>query len=199
MNFKLKNCNVYISYPLLALLTAGAFFNDANVLFYSLIAALCHEAGHLFTMRIFDCMPKSIRFTVFNASISDSTLCLKSRFKQLLISASGCAVNFLLFFSLLCFKKFLNTEVLDSLISANLFLGVFNILPVFNLDGGEIFLIVLSGFLTPKTAESLLKSISFVILTVLFTISIIMLINHMYNYSYLITSCYLICLVLLKG
>lgn len=199
MNFKLKNCSVYVSYPFAAFVTLAIIADGSGIVFISLAAAVFHELGHLLCMRLCDCFPSNIKITLFDFSINDNMSNSRSSRKDLFIYASGCAVNFFAgtFFSLI--SRVYPLAYFPSTASAvNFLIGIFNILPVCGLDGGNILHTVLNNFLPEKSCIIILKSISFVILILLFTVGIITVFNNSYNFSYIITACYLLCTVLFK-
>lgn len=84
------------------------------------------------------------------------------------------------------------------LISENLILGFFNILPIESLDGGQILYIFLSNKMQNDKAIVFLEVISFIILLPLAVIGFYMLLKSKYNFSLLLISCYLISVIIIK-
>ena len=83
-------------------------------------------------------------------------------------------------------------------ISENLFLCVFNLLPIESLDGGQILYIFLSSKFDEHKSVVILKFVSFVILFPLAIIGFYILLKSKNNFSLLLISCYLIAVVLIK-
>lgn len=200
MSLKFKSCTVYISYPFAAFITLAVIADKSGTAFLSLAAAILHEAGHLLCMKLYSCLPSSIKITLFDFSISDSMLISRSSRKDLFIYASGCAVNFFAGFIFLLLSKLFCTEALFAVNASavNFIIGLFNLLPVCGLDGGNILFIILNKKLSENKCITIIKIVSFVILMVIFTFGIIALFNNKYNYSYIIAACYLFCVVFFK-
>lgn len=200
MNLKFKSCTVYISYPFAAFITLAVIADSSGTAFLSLAAASLHEAGHLLCMKLYSCFPGNIKITLFDFSISDSMLISRSSRKDLFIYASGCAANFFVgLVFLLSGKLFFNGSLFAVNASAvNFIIGLFNLLPVYGLDGGNILFIILNAKFSENNCIAILKIVSFVILIIIFTFGIITLLNNKYNYSYIITACYLFCIVFFK-
>lgn len=199
MSIKIHGCNIYISYPLVVFLTLSIFFDNSKVILFSLICAILHETGHLLCMGLYGCSPHCINIGLFDVAIRDDDFDIRYSGKHLLVLFAGSAFNFIAatFFAIIyaCSQN-ADTKLLCL---TNVYLGVFNLLPVYGLDGGNILFEMLSKSLTYDKALIVVKCVSFVILMVLFTNGILVLIDNKYNFTYLITSCYLFGLVFFKS
>lgn len=91
-------------------------------------ACICHELGHLAAMAVIGDKPEEIIF-------SGGGICIKQSGQPSFgVLAAGCGVNFLLF---AVFFLFLGRGNIFYTVfgGANLFVGIFNLLPVGELDG----------------------------------------------------------------
>lgn len=199
MSIKIHGCNIYISYPLVVFLTLSIFFDNSKVILFSLICAILHESGHLFCMGLYGYSPHCINIGLFDVAIKDDEFEIRYSGNHLVILFAGSAANFIAatFFAII-YACSQNADA-KLLCFTNIYLGVFNLLPVYGLDGGNILFEMISKWLTYDKTVTIVKCISFVILMALFTNGILILIDNKYNFTYLITSCYLFGLVFFKS
>lgn len=155
-----------------------------------MLFAFLHELGHLFAGVILGFKPKSLRINPLGLSIS---FLVKTEdynrrvfrgnilaVKKLLIAISGPMVNFIL---VLIFSNF-NVEFFDIdqelLIYSNVLIGLFNLIPIYPLDGGRILkniLYIFTGLADTYSYINLVSYISIVILTMFSSIMIFYLQN----------------------
>lgn len=146
LRFRLGSTEIRVSLLLFILppvfLLAG-WLKEYSIAFFSI---MLHEICHIATARIFMVLPSSVSISPagFSADIPDFKC---SRKALLLIYSAGPAANLLLFAAgLAAGLVFPGRGELTVLLSAtNLLLALFNLLPVFPLDGGRLLLILLSG------------------------------------------------------
>lgn len=111
------------------------------------LSALCHELGHLTALRLVGARVERIRLTAFGAEIRADTRCL-SYGREIVCTLAGPVVNLIL-------ALVLARVAGDYLMAgANLFLGVFNLLPLPSLDGGRALFLAVSWVTDPLLADS---------------------------------------------
>lgn len=116
-----------VSPAFVALLCAYFYFDPAKTFFPFLLAVTLHEAGHLLALRGMHAQVHKVSFQLTGAVIHTQPL----RYPQeLLAAAAGPTVN------LLCTLFFLHKNPAFALV--NLLLLLFNLLPLYPLDGGRI-------------------------------------------------------------
>ena len=76
--------------------------------------------------------------------------------------------------------------------AANLSVGLFNILPVMSLDGGQLLYLILSRFFSDTVSQRTVNIITFIIIFPLAFFGFILLFNSKYNFSLLIVCIYLV-------
>lgn len=169
--------------------------DSKGVIVYGFISALLHELGHLVCMRILGCRTKVIDFGFLNANIVSNQIEDK---KSVLILFGGCLVNFLIavLFGILFMQN--NIEIFKIIAWQNIGLGVFNLLPIASLDGGQIFYIFLKMKFSESVSLKIINVVSFVFLIPILIFGFYVLINSKYNFSLILLSLYLISYILFK-
>lgn len=166
---------VRIDLLLVLLLTFFAFENFSsdgvqgviNGLLFTLLVLLCilgHELGHAMAARVFGIDTLAMVLTFFGgyASLAREP---KTNFQDAVISVAGPAVNLAIGGALYLMFEIAHTNdalfrtiypyygLFDSLMYVNFFLGIFNLLPAFPLDGGHIARAGLSTFIARPLAR----------------------------------------------
>lgn len=154
---KEKKRRFYIS-PFAPLpLACFLLFDMDRAVWASLLAAVLHEGGHLLALRMLGGKVAAFRLYPFGGEIVAGGK-LFSYGESMVLSLSGILVN-LLSSLLLVLPR--TTPFLRSFALASLGLGMFNLLPLRQLDGGGALESFLSFFCMPQTAEKVLKVLSF--------------------------------------
>ena len=155
-----------------------------------MLFAFLHELGHFFAGIILGFKPKALKINPLGLSISfwvkskdyNRRICYGNilAVKKLLIAIAGPMVNFILviFFSVFNLNIFnINTEIV---IYSNILIGLFNLIPIYPLDGGRILknlLYILTGLKDTYSYINYISYISIIILTVFSSIMIVYLEN----------------------
>lgn len=155
-----------------------------------MLFAFLHELGHLFAGVFLGFKPQSLSINPLGLAISfrvnadDFNTKVKKGHvlatKKLIIALCGPLVNLLLavFFSIFNIQMF-NIES-DFIVYSNLLICLFNLIPIYPLDGGRIMkniLHIFTGLESSYSYINLISNISIIILTVLSSISIVYLQN----------------------
>ncbi len=155
-----------------------------------MLFAFLHELGHLFAGILLGFKPQSLKLNALGLSVNfkvntkDYNSKLKNgnilAVKKLVIAISGPLVNFLLVFLFSLFNGKVFGIEKNILIYSNLLIGLFNLIPIYPLDGGRIvknILHISSGLEDTYSYMSLISFVSIVFLTVFSSIMIIYLKN----------------------
>ena len=178
------------------------FTNQIEIYTLIMIFAIIHELSHLVAglvlkMKIkrITLMPVglSIEFKIpyedLNIKILKSN---KLELKKILIAIAGPLINIIIIFM----SSFLNIklELKQLIIYSNLLITVFNLLPIYPLDGGRIFKSAICLIKGKRKAENIINKISnimFFLIMIIFSI----LIYYLKNISVLIIMFYLLYIV----
>ncbi|MBQ9375263.1 MAG: hypothetical protein IJU04_02865 [Ruminococcus sp.] len=182
LRFHFGKININVSFTFFAVLALIVLLQNA-VLYSIIIALSCcllHELGHLIAMAVVSQTPNDITLYGGGIKISSITTSQISYNSELLILFAGSAVNILIYIILIM----INNE-LSSFATANLFFGIFNLMPLKYFDGGRILGIVLKS--------TKLICIIRIVFVILFAILIFfMLTVKVYNISFLLTFLYIL-------
>ena len=129
----------------LILAAAGLLFLPVDWFLASIISAAVHEMGHLLVLRCLKQPCLNIRIGVAGAVIETGTL---TPFQELLTAAAG---PFFSFLPVLFWRWFPRMAVLA------LMQGLFNLLPVYPMDGGRILRVILIRFF-PEQEDLIMKT-----------------------------------------
>ena len=147
------------------LLVLALLWGAGPVMPHVLVAALCHEAGHLAVLRWFRVPVEAIVVTPMGAVISAPLQEQLSYPRELLAVLAGAAVNLLL---AVVFARVSGDYLFAG---ANFLLGVYNLLPIRGLDGGRALYLLAAWRSEPFAAQRLAAVVNAVTLAVLLGLS----------------------------
>ncbi len=156
--------------------------NEAKFVLFMLFSALVHEAGHIAVLRIFGVRAKALVLGLFGG-----TLVLEKKLisypKEALTAFAGPAVNLLftvIFF--VCLRHGFSADLFFLMLS-NAFYGIFNLLPISNLDGGAAMTALLSTKKELYDAERTVHAVSRITLFLLAVFSLYLISVSAFNIS----------------
>lgn len=191
MRFNICSTKVEVSFTLICFAAIGIILTTFEGFLFCLTSLVIHEAGHLTAMCILGFPPETIKLSLFEITISDRGRYCRRFFDNFLIILCGPLFNFICFIVfyllyLLCY------EVLFPIAAVNLSVGLFNLLPVMSLDGGQLLYLILSRRLSEKSAEKIVNIITFIFIFPLAALGFLLLFKSKYNFSLLFVCVYLI-------
>lgn len=196
LTFKAFGMNISFSFWFFAVLTAFFTFGRAALAMYFILPIAIHEAGHFIAMLLCGIKPESVSFTAFSIDIRRSAAATASYAKDVTVNLAGATAN-LLIAVCLYFFAFQSMRVI-LFVSVNIAVAIFNVMPVGNLDGGQILRLILERFGNPGTALKISRFISLLLLIPLFAVSIFLVFRGFVNLSLLIACAYLVCVVIAR-
>lgn len=143
-----------------------------------------HELGHLFSMLLCKFQVSGLEIRLFEIKIIENKRSLNNLNYDIFVTLMGPFTNILLF---LIFIHFL-----PSFAYVNLFLGIFNMLPCNNLDGGQLIYLLLSKRLDYKIIERIIDILTVITVLPVFILGVFVLFQSKNNFSLLFISLYLI-------
>jgi len=198
MQFNFKNIKITISFTFFALIILLVIFNKNDFLYLSCFFAIIHELGHLFFLNKFGVKICELKISLFGANIKTESFKKISIKKDVIVLLSGPLVN-LIFSAVLYFVNLIIKNVdLSNLILINLGLGIFNLLPFYNFDGGKIIEILLKSKFNEKIAETIVSCISFAILVPFTLFSVNIFLRNYKDFYFLVVSLLMLLTIILK-
>lgn len=144
----MRKLNLYISPLYIISAFLMIYFGALDVFCYYFVALWLHELSHYFVSKRLGYMLDNLNFLPFGARLQGDTN-YKKRSHELMVSLSGPLMNIIVALLLIA-MWWINPIVYaytKTFVEANLYLGIFNLLPIFPLDGGQA---VLSFFKRSK-------------------------------------------------
>ncbi len=198
MQFKFKNIKITISFTFFALIILLVIFNKNDFLYLSCFFAIIHELCHLFFLNKFGVKICELKISLFGANIKTESFKKISIKKEVIVLLSGPLVN-LIFSAVLYFVNLIIKNVdLSNLILINLGLGIFNLMPFYNFDGGKIIEILLKSKFNEKITETIVSCISFAILVPFTLFSVNIFLSNYEDFYFLIVSLLMLLTIILK-
>lgn len=164
-----------------------------------ILAAICHELAHITAMALQHTGVKSITVSLFDIDIKDVNKGKRSFIGELAVILSGPLVNIILFVIFSLMFNISDITFFFKLSRANLVLGVFNALPIVSLDGGNALALFLQRNLQLNSVDTVMKVISLLIVVPMGIAGFLILFASPYNFTLLFTSCYLMCIILMRN
>ena len=151
IKFNIKNCRIKVSFWFFAALSILSLFDKSGMGVCALLAALIHESGHLLMMYyIVKNPPRSVSITPAGIIIEADELGNGKGWAA--VALSGSIANFIFAFVMFFFIFNFRFSIFN-LLSANLFIGLINLIPAKGLDGGEILFRILIRRMKIRHAE----------------------------------------------
>ncbi len=165
------------------LLLAVMLFTGNHLFWATLVAAAAHECGHLLAAHAL-----GVRLRLLELDIPGARLLLAGPLPSYAaegwLAVAGPAASFLL--ALLIFP--LNGAFFSAVFTATLSLGIFNLLPVGDFDGGRVFAAIVTPLLGESMAERARLAASYLSVFLLFSLSATLLLRYGENLSLAVLS-----------
>lgn len=158
-----------------ALMLLVLFLTHSYLSLAAILAAAIHELGHIIVARICKISLGELKLGIFGAALTPKAL-LCSYKKEIALCIAGPLVNLLSAMLLYPFSGGDNS-FLSLFIGASLFLGILNLLPIHEFDGGRILFCILSSRISFKIAARTIKATSFILIFSLWTLSVYLLLK----------------------
>ena len=172
-----------------ALMIASLFVTHSYISIAALVAAALHELGHVAAARICSIRLTELRLGIFGAALRPAdTLCSYGRERAM--TAAGPLVN--LISAGIALALPIGGEAVGMFVAASLFLGLLNLLPINELDGGRILSCLLS-YRSPDAARRVCRAVSAVALVSLWMLSVYLMLRCATSLSLFVFSSSLFC------
>lgn len=185
-------------------LFAIIFYLTKQIHIYALLMffAFCHEMGHLLCGIFMGLKPKSLKIMPMGLSIEfeiySKNIKEKLQTKKIWIAIAGPITNVLIIFITIIFSKNIETILYEEIIYSNILIAIFNLLPIYPLDGGRILketIHIIKGRKRAIEFTNHISNISMVLLTFVSSIAI----YYYKNLSILFIIAYLWCMIFIEN
>jgi stage IV sporulation protein FB len=195
---KFKNLKLGISFWFAVFCAAALAFDRTSLIWCSLFAAFIHEGGHILALAIKGMMPPNINIRAFNIDIIDDNRIKREYRDDIFVLLFGAIMNLLFFVVFFTFYLNFDIKIFYYLYTSNLIIGVFNLLPISALDGGQILYAVLLNKTSVKVSKLIVNICSFIFLIPIMIAGLLVLFESKYNFSLLAIGLYLFAILLFK-
>lgn len=167
------------------------YFNWFNDIFYYIVTIVLHEYGHYFLAKKKGYETYGIVFNVYGAGLNSSSIYKKK--DDVLISLAGPLVNLCLIVLIIMFWWIFPTTYLFTygFFKSNLIVMIFNLLPIYPLDGGRVIIAFLSMYFNRKKILKINKIIG-CLFGVFFILLFLISLSYVVNFSMLFIGIFLI-------
>ncbi len=138
------------------------------------ISIIIHEISHITVAKYKGCEISKFKINFYGTNAVLLDIDEVSSWDKLQIYLVGPVSNFIIVLLCIGLKKYFKFEVLDSLLSVNLGLGIFNLLPAYPLDGARVMEVILSRNMLYKKSNNILCILSIIISIIIITIVIML-------------------------
>lgn len=183
-------CRFSLLFP--AMVAVAVTFDPSTFSLWCLAASLMHEMGHFIALLALDCKPKCLSVGLFGMRVEQDPARRLGYRQNALASLAGPAVNLVTF----CILSFIQGNETAALV--HLTLGIFNLLPIEPLDGGQALYCLLALRMEEEPAQKWVLRISVVTLFPIAAAGFFVLVMSGYNITLLAISLYLSLLLLCK-
>ena len=186
MQFKIKSVKVKISFSFLLFFLVFILNDRLNIYLKALLTSTLHEAIHIFFIYFFKDGINEIKFNLLGGEIKKSDKKILSNNKEAIVNLSAPVFNIVFGFFILIFN------IHSQIAYINIFIGIFNILPFYNFDGGRGVFFLLNNRFDTGRANRIVFILSVVITFVFSLISLIVFFIYNKNYVLMVMSVYMI-------
>ncbi len=197
MQFRIKNTEIKISFSFFALILFNLVQNLNINLIFVLIFALIHELVHIIFISLLSLAPKKISFTLFGAEILRNA---KTRYnKEIIINLSAPIFNlFLALIFKIASNIYKTNAILADFANINFVLGIFNLIPFYNFDGGNALNNLLLKFFNTTLIDKIMTFVSVVVTIIFAFFSILIFIKFRQNFSLFFITIYMLLSIIFK-
>ena len=193
MTFKAADIRVTVGYiPISAFCLCAVLLGERFAA--ACLCALIHECGHLLFIYEKGCRT-DIRLGVMCVDISDAKRQTRTAAQRAKIAAAGPLANLLTAPIFGAAYYLIGAEFFGLCAVMSAVLCVFNLLPVFSTDGGELLSLALGRYLSPRAVRCVLTALSVALLLPVFAAGFFLLLRENGSFTLLLAALSLICAV----
>lgn len=167
MQLDFGKVRIVLSFSFVAVVALMLIFCQEDIVLISLFSSLFHEGGHLFFMLLFSDTPKHVIFGAFGIRIEREYAEHLSYKKEALVALGGIIGNGILAFLSVLFYYISKSPVCFKFFAVNIFVALFNLMPVRQLDAGRFSECIFKSVTDVAASERMLKYLSLITVTVI--------------------------------
>ncbi|MCX7923833.1 MAG: site-2 protease family protein [Clostridia bacterium] len=191
INFK-KKIHLEVNPFFLIILLIALIFGYIDKFLAAFMSIMLHELGHVVLTVISGGRVYIIRILPvgFNAVIEEGEC---SRLRRVYIYFGGPITNLIIVLLCLIMEPYylIQTNNMHFFISINLWLAIFNLIPILPLDGGKVLREVLAERVGLFIASKYIRSLSIVLSSLAIILGIVQFLNNNHNFSLLLVGAYI--------
>ena len=191
MEFKFLGTKIYISFLFAALVCFMIALDRTKLILPLIGGTVIHEGAHLLCMWAIGCQPKAVRLIPTSVQIVRNVTFKK--YGEELIAAAGPLANILTFLVFLADYSFCHSEGILKIALITLCIALFNLLPVWGLDGGTLIACLITRFSRdPYKGQRVVRIITLIFGVFFFGAGVFLCIRGNVNLSFFAIALYLI-------
>ncbi len=167
----------------------SGLFKDVLSLFLIIII---HELGHVLISLLFKWKIQKIDITICGGFITYDDIIDKAFNQEIIISLAGFFFQFILYLitCLLFYLKVIDIKLFSLINRYNLSIFLFNVLPIYPLDGSKLLFVLYCMIMPYKKALKLINITSFI--SIFMVIIYFVIFNVKFEYSYIMIICFIL-------
>ena len=165
----MKIAKIKIHYSLIFLLILSLFTGSFFKILGIVICIFLHEFSHFIFLKLFKVNVKYLELSIIGGILEIENVSLLL-YKKLIINLSGVCANIII----ILFIRIFNLEVLNYLVTYNIFIILFNLIPIIPLDGFRILNDLLSSVYDDDYTFVLVKRIDLICLIMMLIVLLIL-------------------------
>lgn len=169
---------ISVAFPAVMMLLAFVLSGQTEILIGTLLATAVHELGHIAAAYFLKIPIFEFSLDIFGARLNTGERLISYR-DEIMLCLAGPIANVLSVIPFLpsVYDILSDDGILSSFLASGIVLGLFNILPIPSFDGGRILVCIISAFSDPRSAERIVKHISFFFIFTLWSFSVYLLLR----------------------
>ncbi len=188
MKFIIFGIEIFVSFFFVLLIAAVVFLDSTGYIIPTIIATILHETAHLAAMAALKCKPRSIK--LIPAGVIITKRLAISHKTDAIILVGGPLANLVI--------SALFVKISPEFSAINFVVGIFNLLPVRGLDGGELLFKLLCCLFGENASTIILKFLNIILGIVLTLLGVLLIFCGEINLSILILGIYILLSVIIK-